>query len=821
MKPIQQRKQSLLFGPVSLLLSALLLASCMPISPLSFPLNGGPTPPVGAPLAAPGAATVVASTLSTTPATNTVATTETVARAAPTAEPAAEPAADTVQAVAGLGGLASATSAVTSTAQITAPAPSQVAIPKPVPPINPITMAAALDCLAQGDVVYALALQNTNVRQDAAPNACRIGRIPRGTLVRVTGDASSQPPAGVTAAATPTPAASTAAQIGYNEDVLPILQRNCNTCHSAVAKSMELQVTSYAGIMQGSARGPVILPGDATGSLLWQLVSTGKMPLIGSLTSNEKTLIKDWIDQGAPEDRPLAASAPGDQNTTASPSAAQSQLWLNVAADDVNPVNDVCAAPLANPAHVVSSQLLLPIVCAEKPDAVALDHLRVKMGLPVLDAANLPSAPPAAAPADLSTAASSSITNTTDAPPLTGAAEVTATAATTAGTASTQSAAPVAPVQAAFASSAASGTGITTPALGLGAPTDDDPWLIPRGGLCIERKLPDNERGITAMTFAPDGRLFLAFDSKLTGEDVDQIILYDAYHPSRSIGVIDSSAMQGLTEILQESPRITGMDWQDGVLYISRAGEVGLIADGGTYEALAGGFAVNSQLFHANNGLVIANGWLYVSAGGVRDGYSDGPMVDIDEATAQQIASGGNPLAARIVRAPLDALTSQRSSSVFSTAARGTRNPYGITVDGVGRIWFTDNGATNVPEDVSAGDEVNLLDPATIGGDEAGSPYYGFPLAILQPKEWYAPPAVVLPNTAAPTGITWALGTIYYAQYGKDPGLYRLGVNSAGNLISERVMLGWPILSLATAPDGALWVGMGDGSLFRLTAGCS
>ena len=105
---------------------------------------------------------------------------------------------------------------------------------------------------------------------------------------------------------------------------------------------------------------------------------------------------------------------------------------------------------------------------------------------------------------------------------------------------------------------------------------------------------------------------------------------------------------------------------------------------------LAGGFSVSSQLFHANNGILVDNGWLYVSAGGVRDGYSDGPMVDIDEATAQQIASGGNPLAARIVRAPLDALTSQRSSSVFSTAARGTRNPYGITVDGVGRIWFTE-----------------------------------------------------------------------------------------------------------------------------------
>jgi hypothetical protein len=32
--------------------------------------------------------------------------------------------------------------------------------------------------------------------------------------------------------------------------------------------------------------------------------------------------------------------------------------------------------------------------------------------------------------------------------------------------------------------------------------------------------------------------------------------------------------------------------------------------------------------------------------------------------------------------------------------------------------------------------------------------------------------------------------------------------------------MAWPVLALATAPDGALWVGMGDGGLYRVTPGC-
>jgi hypothetical protein len=81
-------------------------------------------------------------------------------------------------------------------------------------------------------------------------------------------------------------------------------------------------------------------------------------------------------------------------------------------------------------------------------------------------------------------------------------------------------------------------------------------------------------------------------------------------------------------------------------------------------------------------------------------------------------------------------------------------------------------------------------------------------------------PVLSLPNTAAPTGITWAYDTVFFAQYGRDPGVYRLGRTADGQIQAERILLAWPVLSLATAPDGALWVGTGTGGLYRMTPGC-
>jgi hypothetical protein len=646
---------------------------------------------------------------------------------------------------------------------------------------------ALLSCLDTGQTVYGIALQNSNVRVAPEVDACRIGRIPRGSLVEIVGAMQRDE---LTNTVTVSSATSTRVTftLGYVEDIQPIFRRTCNSCHSAVVKNVGLQVTDYRALMRGSSRGAVVSPGDAESSLLWQQVSSGKMPMIGELAPTEKALIHDWILAGAPERRQMMAE------TIATPPAAQEPavaLWLQVNGSNINPVNDRCEAGETNE-RVVSSDLVFPLSCGVAPREVELRAALQSLAIQL----------PAAPVASIAVAAASS-------------APVAAASAIDGMVVAIPASAPGRTMDARQA-------GIQAAALELAPASDADGWLQSRGGFCVDQRLPQNNRGITALAFAPDGRLFMALDQSLT-DNPDPLILYDAHHPSRSISVYDPAANTRPTEIFNESTRITGLTYYNGALYIARAGEIGRIPDEGKYEVLAGGFAVNSQLFHANNGIAITNGWIYVAAGGVIDGYSDGPIVGIGEAGAQNVVSGGNRMAARIVRAPLDALLAARSSNLFETVARGVRNPYGITVDGSGRLWFTDNGATNVPDNVSAGDEVDLLDPRSVapGTPEDSTPYYGFPLALTEsPPDWYAPPVVVLPNTSAPTSITWAYGTLFFGVYGRDPGLYRLGRASDGSMVAERILLAWPLLATATAPDGALWIGTGGGGLFRITPGC-
>ncbi len=641
------------------------------------------------------------------------------------------------------------------------------------------TMADVKACLDKGLTAYGVTVNTTNVRSAPSTDACRYGKLAKGTLVAIADYQVSKPKP--LAEAPPTPEAAAAAEagptIGYVEDIQPLFERSCSACHNAAAKTLGLQTTAFAPLMAGSQNGPVVVPGNPDASKLWEMVGQGKMPATGPLPDAEKELVREWIAQGAAEHRAKPAVA------ASAPTATGESTWFSLISPKLVAVKDACSDKPAEGSTLASADLIIPVSCGVEPTS-----------------------------AQLKTALGSGRTATTG-------SSATAVKSTTAAPVSA-AAADAKPATAATRGASASGTGIAAAALGLPAPSESDPYMVPRG-FCAERRLPDNNRGITAISFAPDGRMFIALDSDLA-KDVDPLILYDAYHPSRSIAVYDYVNDTRPAEILRESSRVTGLDYADGSLYVSRAGEVGRIPDGGAYETLAGGFSVSSQLFHANNGVVVDNGWLYVSAGGVRDGYVEGPIVGVGEAGAQDIVSGGNPYAARIVRAPLDALLSQKSIGAFSTAVRGVRNPYGITADPSGRIWFTDNGSTNVPDDIPAGDEVNVIDPATITGDDATSPYYGFPLALSgNPPDWYVKPVLTLVNSAAPTGIAYAYDTIFYGEYGRNPGVYRVAKAADGTLVGERIIMGWPVLSLATAPDGALWVGMGDGGLYRLTPGCN
>jgi cytochrome c553 len=85
----------------------------------------------------------------------------------------------------------------------------------------------------------------------------------------------------------------------YDATIGPLLQSRCGSCHGENG-IQGLNLTTYQGAMQGGTNGPVIIPGDANGSVLVQKQS-GSQAHFSQLTLEELTLVIDWINAEAPE----------------------------------------------------------------------------------------------------------------------------------------------------------------------------------------------------------------------------------------------------------------------------------------------------------------------------------------------------------------------------------------------------------------------------------------------------------------------------------------------------------------------------------------
>src|SRR4051794_21002465 len=87
----------------------------------------------------------------------------------------------------------------------------------------------------------------------------------------------------------------------------PILTR-CVRCHAGDSPAGELDLTTREAALRGGESGAALKPGDAEGSLLYQMVRRRKMPPKKPLDADEVARVRAWIEAGAAWDGPIKAA---------------------------------------------------------------------------------------------------------------------------------------------------------------------------------------------------------------------------------------------------------------------------------------------------------------------------------------------------------------------------------------------------------------------------------------------------------------------------------------------------------------------------------
>lgn len=107
-------------------------------------------------------------------------------------------------------------------------------------------------------------------------------------------------------------------QVSFSDDIQPILNESCISCHDNAAEGEAvsgLSLKTYDDLMQGTQFGKVVVPGSAMSSALYLTVSGKTAPEIQMpphhdvkwaegqgvpLMEKQIETIRLWIDQGAP-----------------------------------------------------------------------------------------------------------------------------------------------------------------------------------------------------------------------------------------------------------------------------------------------------------------------------------------------------------------------------------------------------------------------------------------------------------------------------------------------------------------------------------------
>lgn len=99
------------------------------------------------------------------------------------------------------------------------------------------------------------------------------------------------------------PALGQEAPPNFVDHVSPILRENCLSCHKGSRARNGLDLRSVRDILKGGSSGPAIVPGDAEGSLVYQVMAHTAEPFMppdeDALPDPTLAVIAAWIDGGA------------------------------------------------------------------------------------------------------------------------------------------------------------------------------------------------------------------------------------------------------------------------------------------------------------------------------------------------------------------------------------------------------------------------------------------------------------------------------------------------------------------------------------------
>ena len=88
----------------------------------------------------------------------------------------------------------------------------------------------------------------------------------------------------------------------FQDDIIPVFEQSCNSCHNPDKARGGLDLTSMNGILAGGSSGEVALPGEPDNSLVYTLAARLQephMPPRGEkIEKSHLTLIHNWISQG-------------------------------------------------------------------------------------------------------------------------------------------------------------------------------------------------------------------------------------------------------------------------------------------------------------------------------------------------------------------------------------------------------------------------------------------------------------------------------------------------------------------------------------------